>query len=367
MSRRPTAGPLGRVVDLRSDTLTAPTPAMREAMAGAVVGDDVYREDPTLQQLQERVAAMLGHEAGLFFPSGSMANMVGVRLVVEPGQELLADVTSHVLRAELGGHGALGGITTRTWSDGLVDGGNPGRVLDAAVPLTLMAPDAGEHLVSTAAVAVENTHNFGGGTVQPLEQLQALRAGTAEAGVAVHLDGARLWNAHVATGVPLPVYGGLADTVSVCLSKGLGAPVGSVLVASAERIARARVLRKRYGGGMRQAGVLAAACLHALDHHVERLADDHARARRLAEACHAAAPGSVDVAGVHSNIVVLRTGARTGAEVAAAAAERGVRVSALGPRMVRAVTHLDLGDEDVDAAAEVLASLLAAPGEPSEG
>ncbi len=352
---RPTGGP----VDLRSDTLTAPTPAMREAMAGALVGDDVYGEDPTLALLEQRVADLLGHEAGLFFPSGSMANMVGVRLVVEPGQELLGDITCHVLRAELGGHGALGGITTRTWSDGLVDGSNRSRVLDAAVPLALMAPDAGPHLVSTAAVAVENTHNFGGGTVQPLEQLQALRAGTAEAGVAVHLDGARLWNAHVATGVPLQVYGSLADTVSVCLSKGLGAPVGSVLVASTERIARARVLRKRYGGGMRQAGVLAAAGLHALDHHLDRLADDHARAGRLAQVCAAAAPGSVDAAGVQTNIVVLDTGGRTGPEVAAAAAARGVRISALGPRMVRAVTHLDVDDADLDRAGEVLAAVLA--------
>lgn len=349
----------GHVVDLRSDTLTAPTPAMRQAMAGAAVGDDVYGEDPTLAVLERRVADLLGHEAGLFFPSGSMANMVGVRLVVEPGQELLGDITSHVLRAELGGHGALGGITTRTWSDGLVDGTNPGRVLDARVPLALMTPDAGPYLVSTAAVAVENTHNFGGGTVQPLEQLRQLREGTAAAGVAVHLDGARLWNAHVATGVPLQTYGSLADTVSVCLSKGLGAPVGSVLVASQERIDRARVLRKRYGGGMRQAGVLAAACLHALDHHVERLSDDHARARRLAEACAAAAPGSVDPATVQTNIVVLDTGAVPAAEVAAAAAARGVRVSALGPRMLRAVTHLDVDDADVEVAGSVLAEVLA--------
>ena len=353
-----TGGP--PVVDLRSDTLTAPTPAMREAMASAVVGDDVYAEDPTLHALETRVAELLGHEAGLFFPTGSMANMIGVRLLVEPGQELLGDITSHVLRAELGGHGALGGVTTRTWSDGLVDGSNTTRVLDASVPLALMVPDAGPYLVSTAAVAVENTHNFGGGTVQPLDQLQALRAGTAEAGVAVHLDGARLWNAHVATGVPLAVYGGLADTVSVCLSKGLGAPVGSVLVASADRIARARVLRKRYGGGMRQAGVLAAACLHALDHHLDRLADDHTRARRLAETCAAARPGCVDPATVRTNIVVLGTGDRSSAEVAAAAAVHGVRVSALGPRTVRAVTHLDVGDADVDRAGAVLAGVLAA-------
>ncbi|MFC5382258.1 GntG family PLP-dependent aldolase [Aquipuribacter nitratireducens] len=345
-------------VDLRSDTLTRPTPAMRQAMAEAEVGDDVYGEDPTLVALEERVAELLGHEAGLFFPSGSMANMVGVRLLVPPGTELLADVTSHVLRAELGGHAALGGVSSRTWSDGVVDGTNRARRLDAAVPLALMAPDAGPYLVSTAAVAVENTHNFGGGTVQPLTELELLRAGTAEAGVAVHLDGARLWNAHVAAGVPLATYGRLADTVSVCLSKGLGAPVGSVLVASRERIAQARVLRKRYGGGMRQAGVLAAACLHALDHHVGRLAEDHARARRIAEACHAAAPGSVDPRDVETNIVVLATGDRPGAEVAALAAGKGVRVSSLGPRMVRVVTHLDVDDADVDRACEVLAAVL---------
>lgn len=358
-ARRLSPGPSGPVVDLRSDTLTVPTAAMRDAMAAAVVGDDVYAEDPTLLELEARTAALLGHEAGLFFPTGSMANMVGVRLLVEPGQELLADVLSHVLRAELGGHGALGGVTTRTWSDGLVDGRNPTRSLEAAVPLTLMAPDAGPHLVSTAAVAVENTHNFGGGTVQPLGELEALRAGTAEAGVAVHLDGARLWNAHVATGVPLSVYGGLADTVSVCFSKGLGAPVGSVLVASAERVARARVLRKRYGGGMRQAGVLGAACLHALDHHVARLAEDHARACRLARACAAARPGSVDPDLVQTNIVVLATGDLPAADIAAAAAAHGVRVSALGPRTVRAVTHLDLDDAAIDRACDVLAAVLA--------
>ncbi|WP_336922652.1 threonine aldolase family protein [Aquipuribacter sp. SD81] len=354
-----TAEPSGRPVDLRSDTLTRPTRAMREAMVEAEVGDDVYAEDPTLAALERRVANLLGHEAGLFFPSGSMANMVGVRLLVEPGQELLADITSHVLRAELGGHSALGGVSSRTWSDGVADGTNRPRRLEAAVPLQLMAPDAGPYLVSTAAVAVENTHNFGGGTVQPLPELEKLREGTAAAGVAVHLDGARLWNAHVATGTPLDVYGRLADTASVCLSKGLGAPVGSVLVASEERIARARVLRKRYGGGMRQAGVLAAACLHALDHHVDRLAEDHRRARRIAEACHAAVPGSVDPHEVETNIVVLDTGDRPGADVVAAAAERGVRVSSLGPRMVRVVTHLDVDDADTDVACEVLPDVLA--------
>ncbi len=332
-------------------------------MSAADVGDDVYGEDPTVRRLEERVAELLGHEAGLFFPTGSMANMVAVRLLVAPGAELLADVLAHVVRAELGGHAALGAVTTRTWSDGLVDGTNRARVLDPEVPLRLMTPNAGPYLVSTAAVAIENTHNFGGGTVSPLAAMQHLREGTSAAGVAVHLDGARLWNAHVATGVPLHHYGACADTVSICLSKGLGAPIGSVLVTTAERIGQARVLRKRYGGGMRQVGVVAAAGLWAMDHHVARLADDHRRARELAATCAAALPGCVDVDAVHTNIVVLDT--RAGAEtpghagaVVAAAGQRGVRIAALDPHLIRLVTHLDVDDDDVEAAAPVLADVL---------
>src|SRR5918912_3357975 len=266
-----------QLVDLRSDTVTKPTRGMREAMANAEVGDDVYGEDPTVNALEAYVAELLGHEAGLYCPSGSMANMLGVRVLVPPGRELLCDSLAHVVRAELGGHAVLGQVTTRTWA------ASRGR-LDAAAALAMAVPDGGPYLVSTAAFAVENTHNFGGGTVQPIEELRALRAGADEMGIAVHLDGARLWNAHVATGISLAEYGSLADTVSVCLSKGLGAPVGSVLVGSADRIAAARVWRKRYGGGMRQVGILAAACRYALDHQLERLGGDHTRARRLGRA-----------------------------------------------------------------------------------
>ncbi|RJK96863.1 threonine aldolase family protein [Vallicoccus soli] len=337
------------MLDLRSDTVTRPTAAMRRAMAGADVGDDVYGEDPTVAALERRVADLLGHEAGLLTATGSLANQLGMRLLVDPGEELLCDVRAHVVRAELGAGAALSGITTRTWQS------EDGR-LDAEAAAALMEPDAGPYLVSTAAVAVENTHNFGGGTVQPLAQLQRLRALTADAGVAVHLDGARLWNAHVAAGVPLAAYGACADTVSVCLSKGLGAPVGSVLVASAERVAQARVLRKRLGGGMRQVGLLAAAGLHALDHHVERLADDHARARRLAERLADADPAVVDPSRVETNIVVLAVDDAPG--LARDAAAQGVLVSVLGPRTARLLTHLDVDDEGVDAAAEVLAKLL---------
>jgi threonine aldolase len=333
------------VIDLRSDTVTRPTAAMRRAMAEAAVGDDVYGEDPTVNELERRVAELLGHEAALFTPTGSMANQLGVRLLVRPGQELLCGAAAHVVRAELGAAAALSGITTRTWT------APDGRV-DAEVVAGMMRPDAGPYFVSTAAVVVENTHNFGGGTVQPLDEVERLRDLTRGAGVAMHLDGARLWNAHVATGVPLATYGRLFDTVSVCLSKGLGAPVGSVLACSAERVAEARVWRKRLGGGMRQAGVLAAAGLHALDHHVERLADDHARARRLADAVAEVAPGLVDPAAVETNIVVLET---PGAgELVRRCREQDVLVSQLDQRHARVVTHLDVDDEQVEQAAKVL-------------
>jgi threonine aldolase len=332
------------IVDLRSDTVTRPTPAMRAAMAEAVVGDDVYGEDPTVVALESRVAALLGHEAGLYVPSGSLGNQLGIRLLVAHGQELVCDSLAHLARAELGAAAVFSGITFRTWpaTRGLLD-------LDAVQ--SLIAPDAGPYLVSTAAIAVENTHNFGGGTVQPAAEVAAVQALARAHGLGLHLDGARLWNAHVATGTSLAELASGFDTVSVCLSKGLGAPVGSVLVSTAARIAEARVWRKRYGAGMRQVGILAAAGLYALDHNVERLANDHVRARRLAEALGA------DPANVDTNIVVLD--APDAAGVATRAAQSGVLVSALGPRFLRLVTHLDVDDDGIDAAVRVLGPLIA--------
>lgn len=341
------------MIDLRSDTVTRPTPGMRSAMAEAAVGDDVYGEDPTVNALEARVAAMLGHEAGLFVPTGSLGNQLGVRLLVPAGAELLCDQLAHVVRAELGAHAALGGVTTRTWSA-------PRGRLDPATVIAMAAPDAGPYLVSTAAVAVEDTHNFGGGTVQDLADMLTLRAWADEAGIALHLDGARLWNAHAATGVPLAETAGLFDTATVCLSKGLGAPVGSVLVSSTERIAHARVWRKRYGAGMRQVGILAAAGDYALDHHLSRLSEDHVRARRLADAIAAVRPDVVDPREVDTNIVVLDlSSGPTAPELAAAAGERGVAVSVLGARTARLVTHLDVDDAGVERASEVLSGLLA--------
>ena len=341
------------MIDLRSDTVTAPTEGMRAAMAGAAVGDDVYGEDPTVRALEERVAALLGHEAGLFCVSGSLANLLGVRLLVEPGQEVICDVGAHIARAEMGAHAAVHGLTMRTFAS------VRGR-LDTDRVAETIAPDAGPYLVSTAAVAVENTHNFGGGTVQPLAALGEVAALCRQHRIGYHLDGARLWNAHVAAGVPLAEYGRLFDTVSVCFSKGLGAPVGSMLVTSADRVARARVLRKRLGGGWRQAGILAAGAAYALDHHLARLGDDHDAARAFAEAVAERAPAAVDLATVETNIVVLHTGERAAAGVAAEAAEQGVRLSMLGARRVRAVTHLDVTSRDCRQAGAVVGALLAA-------
>lgn len=330
-------------VDLRSDTVTRPTPDMRAAMASAEVGDDVYGEDPTVTALEQRVAELLGLEAALFVPSGSLGNQLGVRLLVRPGQELVCDSLAHVARAELGAAAVFSGVTFRTWP------ATRGR-LDVEAVRGLISPDAGPYLVSTAAIEVENTHNFGGGTVQPPDQVAAVQELARSHGLGLHLDGARLWNAHVATGTPLSELAGGFDTVSVCLSKGLGAPVGSVLASTAERIVEARVWRKRYGAGMRQAGILAAAGLYALEHHLDRLADDHARAKRLAEALGA------DPVAVETNIVVLDV--RDAASVAVGAAEDGVLVSALGPRFLRLVTHLDIDDDGIDHAIKVLQPLV---------
>jgi threonine aldolase len=332
------------VIDLRSDTVTKPTAAMRRAMAEAEVGDDVYGEDPTVLALQERVADLFGKEAALFTPTGSMANVLAVAALVGRGEEVLCESRAHIVRAELGAHGALTGLTSRTWvhPDGQVD-------LDAI--RAMYAPDMGPFFVRTAAVSVENTHNFAGGAVVPLEDLQALHAWATSVGVGVHVDGARIWNASVATGTALASYGEVADVLAVCLSKGLGAPVGSLVVGSADAIANARIERKRMGGGMRQVGVLAAAGLHALDHHVERLAEDHENARLIAAAC------GVDPATVPTNIVVVDV--PNAPEVVAAAKAEGVLIGAVGPQRIRLLTHLDVSRSDAEQAAKVLAEILA--------
>ena len=329
-------------VDLRSDTLTRPTAEMRAAMATAEVGDDVYGEDPTVRALEERTADLFGHEAAVFVPSGTMGNQVCLRLVVPPAEELVCDADAHVVTYEHGGAAQHGGISSRTV---------PGGLMTAAVVEPYLRP-AGWGTVVTRAVSVEQTHNRSGGRVHPLADLVALRELTTAHAMALHCDGARIWNAAVATGTDLAEYGRLFDTLSVCLSKGLGAPVGSVVVTDAARATEARVLRKRLGGGMRQAGVLAAAGLHALEHHVERLAEDHRRAREIGAA--------LGVDDVETNIVPLELDGTgwDGPRLAAAAREQGVLLSVVGPHRVRLVTHLDVDDAGAVRAAQVVSDLL---------
>ena len=343
------------IIDLRSDTVTRPSQGMRDAMSSAPVGDDVYGDDPTVNSLEERVAQLFGKEAGLFCPTGSLANQLAIRMLVQPGEELIAETNSHIVRAELGAAAVFSGITTRTWpaKNGL---------LIANDALEITRPNSGPYLVSTTAIAVENTHNFGGGTIAPITEIAALRIGADDAGLALHLDGARIWNAHVATGVALSEYGKYFDTISVCLSKGLGAPIGSIMLSTHERVKRARVWRKRYGAGMRQVGLLAGAAHYALDHNITRLTQDHVRAQRLAAAIALMNSSFIDPTTVETNIVGLNLLGTSliANEVANSARAAGLLVSALGPKYLRLVTHLDFDDAQCDEAIEILKRTLMA-------
>ena len=342
-------------IDLRSDTVTQPSEGMRAAIASAPVGDDVYGDDPTVNSLEERVAGLFGKEAGLFCPTGSLANQLAIRTLVKPGEELLVETRSHIVRAELGAAATFSGITTRTWpsKDGLL-------VADDA--LAIAHENAGPYLVSTAAIAVENTHNFGGGTVQPIAEIEKLSSQARARGITMHLDGARIWNAHVASGTSFLEFGKHFDTISVCLSKGLGAPVGSVMLSTKARVAEARIWRKRYGAGMRQVGILAAAGHYALDKNIERLAEDHARAKKIAIALHVVDSSLVDPAKVETNIVGLELSkiGISAADLAARCKDAGLWISALGPHYARLVTHLDFTDAQCDEAIEILKRALVA-------
>jgi threonine aldolase len=334
-----------KVIDLRSDTVTRPTDAMREAMARAEVGDDVYGEDPTVVRLEVRAAELLGKEAGLLFPSGTMANQACLSSLTRPGDVVVAPRGAHILRYESGAAAALSGLQIEQI-------GEDGRFDDGDVRAALH-PDEVHH-APTTVLAVENTHNASGGRVFPREALETVAKVAREAGLRLHLDGARLFNAAVATGIPAADWAAPFDTVSVCLSKGLGAPVGSVVCASREQVGRLRRIRKRLGGGMRQAGILAAAGLHALDHHVQRLEEDHANALRLAGGL--AGMGLAVVRRPETNIVLFRVRDTEG--FLRGTRERGVLVNPMAAGLFRAVTHLDVSASRVDEALERIRRML---------
>ncbi len=345
--------PFADPVDLRSDTVTKPTPGMREAMARAEVGDDVYDEDPTVHRLQERIAEMLGKEAALFVPSGTMSNQIAVRVHTRPGDEVLLEANCHIYNYEAGAPAVLSHVMCRPI---------PGRygVLDVD-DLDGMIRPPGEHYAQTRLVCLENTHNRGGGRIFPLENIERICKWAKEHGLRTHLDGARLFNACVATGIPPQRYAEHFDTVSVCFSKGLGAPVGSALCGPRELIQQARRIRKVFGGGMRQAGVIAAAALYALEHHIDRLAEDHANAQLLAQAIREIDGLQLDPPEVHTNIIWfhVRPTVASATQVAQAAKERGVLLGVAGPQTLRACTHLDVDRARVEYAAHVLRAVVA--------
>ena len=326
-------------IDLRSDTITQPDDAMREVMAHAVVGDDVLGDDPTVRELEQRTAALLGKEAAVFVPSGTMANQLAIRSLTRPGDAILLDANAHIYCYEAGAPAALAGVQVS-----LLDGA---RGQFTAAQLEAALPPRDDHFAPPSLVCIENTHNRGGGSVWPLEQIESVTAAARGHGLSLHLDGARLWNASAASGVSEAEYASHFDTVSVCFSKGLGAPVGSILAGTADVIAKARFYRKQQGGAMRQVGIIAAAARHALEHNRSRLADDHANGRALANGL-AKLPGlEVDAAGVETNMVFIGTGDRDAGALAKRLEELGVRLLDTGPHTLRAVTNLTVSAEEV--------------------
>ena len=337
------------MIELRSDTLTQPTAGMRQAIANAVVGDEQKREDPTVLELESRAAELLGQEASVYLPTATMANQIAIRILTEPGDVVIAEEHSHLFIAEQGGPAAHSGLFTRPLP------GYAGRLAPEQIRAAMTDPRSGHEPV-TKLVSLENTHNSSGGRVWPLDELAAVVETARELGLRVHLDGARVVNAAVALGVPTAEIGGRFDTVTLCLSKGLGCPLGAVVAGSEELMVKARRAKHLFGGAMRQAGIVAAAGVYALDHHVDRIADDHARARRLAEGL-AAAGVAIDVDDVETNFVQLDVEpyGLTKWEALARLKERGVGLSAtVHPTRLRAVTHLDVSDDDIERAVDLI-------------
>lgn len=335
------------LIDLRSDTVTKPTLAMRRAMAEAEVGDDVLDGDPTVRRLEARVAAMLGKEAALFFPTGTMANQTGLAVLSTPGTEALLDANAHIIHWEMAGAAAICGVQVRGVPAG------EGRLVMGADDLARTIRPASIHAPAASVVCFENTHNGAGGKVTPLEELRALRAVADDHGLPVHMDGARLWNASAASGTSLADFARCAHTVMLSFSKGLGCPVGAILVGDVPTLRRAHTVRKRLGGGMRQSGILAAAALHALDAHLERLVDDHANARRFADLVDGVAGAHVVPPDTNIVMIDLPPGVTSG-DVVATAKEGGVLLSPWNATRVRAVAHLDADAAAVTRAGEIV-------------
>lgn len=335
-------------IDLRSDTVTQPSAAMREAIANAPVGDDVYGEDPTVNALQEKVAAIMGKEAALYVASGTMSNQVALKSLTVPGDEVICDYNCHIFNYESGAAAALSGaqLNTLLGEHGLL---TPEQVESALRPIN-------DHFATSRVVALENTHNRAGGVIYPLERIHAIDQVVKSAGLKFHLDGARLMNAVVATGIPAKEWAAPFDTVSLCLSKGLGAPVGSVLSGSKAIIAKAHRFRKMFGGGMRQAGLLAAAGLYALDHNIERLADDHRRAKVLGETLAERGHLAEELVWVQTNMVMLAV--PDAPAFSDLLKQHGILANATGPKKLRMVTHLNFNDEQLDQTVSVLKKLL---------
>ncbi len=341
------------MIDLRSDTVTLPTEGMRKAMVSADVGDDVYGEDPTVNRLQETAAALLGKRGALFVPSGTMANQLAIRAHTQPGQEVIVDGTAHIVRYEQGAAGALAGVQLH-WVPG-----DRGIMSAEQVEAAIRPKDA--HTIPTGLICLENTHNAGGGTVYPLSTIEKIRALALKHGIPMHLDGARLLNAVAATTLPPAAYAQHFETVSLCLSKGLGAPVGSLLISSdLPLLERARRFRRMYGGAMRQAGVLAAAGLYALEHHVSRLKEDHGHAKKLARLLHQIPSVEIAPHQVETNIVIfnIQDQRRTPNEIVVALRGQGVLINAIGGHRYRAVTHLNISSKQIEEAGAVFSRVL---------
>ena len=340
-----------RIVDLRSDTITQPTPAMRQAMAEAQVGDDVFRDDPTVRELEDATADLLGKEAALFVPSGTMANQLAIRCHTQPGDEILLDANAHVYWYEAGASAALSGAICRVLP------GQRGIFSVEDVRAALRPVDV--HFPPTRLICAENTHNRGGGAIWPIEQLRQVCQVAQEAGIATHLDGARLWNASIATGIAESEYARDFDSVSVCFSKGLGAPIGSVLAGSQAFVTRARRFRKQFGGGMRQVGIIAAAALYGLKHHRQRLAEDHVNAKQLAIGLSKVPGIRIQCEEVETNMVYFDLETVSASRLAECLHEKNVRVLPVADQRIRAVTSLAVESEDIRYAVEVIGETIA--------